>query len=124
MFTMSPPSARIASTAAREPHRTPRKLASTSSADLVVGVLPGLRGAQDAGVVDPHLQRPALGGGRGDLAVAVRVADVLCHVPGVLAEQLGGLAGGVLVHVRDEHGVAACASAGARSRGRCRAPRR
>ena len=43
----------------------------------------------------------------GDRAWRLRVAHVVRHRPGALAEQLGGLAGRVEVHVRDEHGVAA-----------------
>ena len=109
MFTMSPPSgAHRLDRRARAPQDA-EEVGLHHQAGLVVGVLPGLRGAQDAGVVDPDLQRSPLGRGRGDLAVSVGVADVLPQVPHVLAQQLGGLAGRVLVHVRDEYRVSACA---------------
>ena len=107
MFTMSPPP---------RPHRLDRGARAPQHAEevdldqqahLVVGVLPGLLRAQDAGVVDPDLERAALGRGGRHRAVGVRVAHVLGHRPGALAEQLGGLAGGVLVHVGDEHVEAA-----------------
>ena len=75
-------------------------------ADVGIGVLPRLLGAQDAGVVDPHDQAPALGGLRGDRAMPVGVAHVQRPRPGATADFLGGLLGARRVQVGDEHVVA------------------
>ena len=115
----------ITSMAARELDIRPSVLTSTWQPDLVVGVLPGGGAAQDAGVVDPDGKRAALGGGRRHLAGGDSwLADVLAaSCQRVLAQQLGGLAGGVLVHVRDQHRVARVPAQQARDLAADAAPR-
>ena len=79
MCRFSPGPERMASTAAREPQITPIRFTSHLKPHVVVRLLPGLRRSHHAGVVHPHLERPALGSGRGGRAVRLRIAHVELH---------------------------------------------
>ena len=74
-------------------------------ADLVVGLVPDLARAQHAGVVDPDLERPALGGGARRAPVRLGIAHVDLHREA--ADLLRGRGCRVDVDVRGEHRVAA-----------------
>lgn len=90
---------------ARAPHDA-QHVGFDGQADVGVGVLPRLPGSQDAGVVDPHDQAPALGGLSGHRTVRVGVAHVQHPRPRSTANLLGGLIGARRVQVGDEHVVA------------------
>ena len=77
-------------------------------ANLVVGLVPDLARAQDARVVDPDLERPALGGGARGAAVRLGVAHVDLHREATHLLRGGG--GRLGVDVGGEHRVAAAAS--------------